>query len=100
KRGEPVGFRMTAINPATGTRDRTTQLVVHLTYAGKTLDLPMRDRQTATTPEREFWVVKWTVPDDAPTGIVRCTVTAKDAQGPTAGFKPFEVLASQVTIVE
>src|SRR5262245_59820897 len=43
KRGEPVGFRMTAINPATGKRDRATQLVVHLTYAGKTMDLPMRD---------------------------------------------------------
>ena len=46
KRGEPVGFRMTAINPATGKRDRSTQLVVHLNYNGKTLDLPMRDRQT------------------------------------------------------
>src|SRR6478752_4677927 len=45
KRGDPVGFRMTAINPATGKRDRTTQLVVHLNYAGKTLDVPMRDRQ-------------------------------------------------------
>lgn len=28
KRGEPVGFRMTAINPATGTRDRATQLTI------------------------------------------------------------------------
>src|SRR5262245_17154462 len=38
KRGEPVGFRMTAINPVTGKRDRATQLVVHLTYGGKTVD--------------------------------------------------------------
>ena len=30
KRGEPVGFRMTAINPANGKRDWTTQMVVHL----------------------------------------------------------------------
>src|SRR5436309_2629997 len=36
KRGEPVGFRMTAINPATGKRDRATQLVLHLAYGGKT----------------------------------------------------------------
>jgi hypothetical protein len=100
KRGEPVGFRMTAINPTTGTRDRTTQLVVHLTYGGKTLDLPMRDRQTAQQPEREFWVLKWIVPDDAPTGIVRYTVTAKDAQGRTGEWKPFEVETSQLTIVE
>jgi len=100
KRGDPVGFRMTAINPATGVRDRATQLVVHLTYAGKTLDLPMRDRQTAQQPEREFWVLKWIVPADAPLGIVRYTVTAKDPQGRTGEWKPFEVETSQLTIVE
>jgi hypothetical protein len=99
KRGEPVGFRMNAVDPSTGKRDRATQLVVHLTYAGKTVDLPMRDRQNERQPEREFWVAKWMVPDDAPMGIVRYTVTAKDPQGRTGEFKPFEVQASQVTIV-
>ena len=99
KRGEPVGFRMTAINPATGKRDRTSELVVHLTFSGKTMDLPMRDRQNERQPEREFWVAKWMVPDDAPMGIVRYTVTAKDAQGHTGEFKPFDVQASQITIV-
>ena len=99
KRGDPVGFRMTAINPTTGKRDRTTQLVVHLNYNGKTLDLPMRDRQTEAQPERDFWVLKWMVPDDAPAGIVRYTVTAKDSQGRTGEWKPFEVETSQLTIV-
>jgi hypothetical protein len=99
KRGEPVGFRMNAINAASGKRDRATELVVHLTYAGKTLDLPMRDRQNERQPEREFWVAKWVVPDDAPMGVVRYTVTAKDPQGRTGEFKPFEVQASQLTIV-
>jgi hypothetical protein len=99
KRGEPVGFRMNAVNGATGKRDRATQLVVHLSYAGQTVDLPMRDRQTDRQPEREFWVAKWVVPDDAPMGIVRYTVTAKDPQGRTGEFKPFEVQASQITIV-
>ena len=91
---------MTAINPATGKRNRATQLVVHLSFAGKTLDIPMRDRQTEKQPERDFFVAKWMVPDDAPTGIVRYTVTAKDPQGHTGEFKPFEVQASQITIVE
>jgi hypothetical protein len=99
KHGEPVGFRMNAINPATGKRDRATELVVHLNYAGRTLDVPMRDRQTDRQPEREFWVAKWVVPDDAPMGIVRYTVTGKDPQGRTGEFKPFEVQASQITIV-
>ena len=100
KPGEPVGFRMTAIDPATGKRDRNTQLVVHLSYNGKTIDIPMRDRQTDKQPEREFWVAKWVVPENATTGIGRYTVTAKDPQGRTGEYKPFEVDASQITIVE
>ena len=100
KKGDPVGFRMTAINPATGMRDRETKLVVHLTYGGKTVDVPMRDRQTEKQPERTFWVAKWIVPDDAPTGIIRYTVTAKDPQGRTGEFKPFDVDSSQLTIVQ
>src|SRR5262245_45889995 len=95
KKGDPVGFRMTAINPATGKRDRATQLVVHLTYGGKTIDLPMRDRQTAQQPEREFWVLKWAVPDDAPVGIGRYSVTAKDPQGRPGGRNPLEVESSK-----
>jgi hypothetical protein len=100
KKGDPVGFRATAINPATGKRDKATQLVVHLTYGGRSIDIPMRDRQTVKEPEREFWVAKWIVPEDAPMGIVRFTITAKDPQGRTGEFKPFDVQASQLTIIE
>ena len=39
------------------------------------------------------------VPDDAPLGIVRYTVTAVDPQGRTGEWKPFDVEASQLTIV-
>ncbi len=60
KRGDPVGFRMTAINPDTGTRDRRTQLVVHLNYGGKTVDLLLaatamvHDLVLVTTNARDF----------------------------------------------
>ena len=100
KRGEPVGFRMTAIDPVTGQREPSAQFVVHLTYGGMTQDLPMRYRGTVKQPEREFWVAKWIVPDTAPTGIVRYTVTATDKYGRTGEFKPFVVDDSQITIVE
>jgi hypothetical protein len=100
KKGDNIGFRMTAINPATGKRDRATEMVVHLTVGGKTIDLPMRDRQNDRQPEREFWIAKWTVPDDAPTGILRYTVTAKDPQGRMGEYKPFDVEPSQLRIVE
>jgi hypothetical protein len=100
KRGDPVGFRMTAFDSETGQREPTAEFVVHLSYGGKTQDVPMRYRGTVKQPEREFWVAKWVVPADAPTGIVRYTVTAKDKYGRTGEFKPFVVEDSQVTIVE
>jgi hypothetical protein len=100
KRGDPVGFRMTAINPETGKRDRQTQLVVHLNYGGKTIDLPMSDHQSDRTPNTEFWTAKWIVPADAPPGTVRYTVTAKDPQGRTGEWKPFENVLSLLTIAE
>ena len=100
KRGDPVGFRMTAFDSETGQREPTAEFVVHLSYAGKTQDLSMRYRGTVKQPERDFWVAKWIVPADAPTGIVRYTVTAKDKYGRTGEFKPFVVEDSQITIVE
>ena len=100
KRGDPVGFRATAIDPVTGEREPSAQFVVHLTYGGQTQDLPMRYRATAAQPERQFWVAKWVVPATAPIGIIRYTVTAKDKNGRTGEWKPFAVEDSQVTIVE
>jgi hypothetical protein len=100
KRGDPVGFRMTAFDSETGKMEPSAQFVVHITYGGITQDLPMRYRGTVKQPEREFWVAKWVVPATAPTGIVRYTVTATDKYGRTGEFKPFAVEDSQVTIVE
>jgi hypothetical protein len=101
KRGEPVGWRIEAVDPETGKHiEPESELVVHLNYAGKTEDIKMRWRATAQQPERQFWVAKWIVPPDAATGIVRYRVTAKDKHGRTGEFKPFEVDASQLTIVE
>ena len=101
KHGEPVGWRIEAVDPETGKHvEPEAQLVVHLNYAGAMKDIPMRWRATAQQPERQFWVAKWIVPEDAPTGIVRFTVTAKDKYGRTGEYKPFDVEASQLTIVE
>ena len=100
KRGEPVGWRMFVADPATGDREASAQLVVHVNVAGKTIDIPMRYRATEKQPERQFWVAKWIVPQDTPIGIIRYTVTATDKYGRKGEFKPFEVEASQLTIVE
>jgi len=102
KRGDPVGFRMSAIDPQTGhwIDEKTSEMIVHLSYAGHMRDIKMRWRATAQQPELTFWVAKWIVPDDAPTGIVRYTVTAKDAKGRTGEWKPYDNDQSQLTIVE
>ena len=100
KRGEPVGFRMFVADPQTGNREESAQLVVHLTVASRTIDIPMRYRATPQQPERQFWVAKWVVPADTPIGIIRYTVTASDKYGRSGEYKPFEVQASQLTIIE
>lgn len=100
-RGDPVGWRIEAIDPETGAHvEPEAKLVVHLNYNGKVRDIPMRWRATEAQPERQFWVAKWLVPDDAPPGIVRFSVTATDKYGRTGEYKPFDVDASQLTIIQ
>jgi hypothetical protein len=100
QRGENVGFRMTAIDPLTGEYVESAELVVHLNYGGSTEEVPMRYRGTGDNPRPGFWTAKWVVPDDAPIGIVKYTITATDDQGRTGEFTPFQVESSELTIVE
>ena len=101
--GEPVGFRMTAIDGETAKREKSAQLMVHFTYGSaagpKTVDVPTRDFQTEGNPERDFFVAKWIVPNDATIGIVRYTVTATDQHGRTAEWKPFPMDTAMLTVV-
>jgi hypothetical protein len=109
RRGQRVGFRMTAIDGGTGEVENTATLVAHVAYAGKTVDVPMRWRGAAgptAPPPRgylrspvELWTGSWTVPDDAPIGYISYTVTATDRFGRKASFRPFSAEASQLVIV-
>lgn len=105
-KGQRVGFRMTAIDGGTGEVENTAALTVHLMYGGKTLDVPMRWRggggnvpRGYLRPPNELWTGFWTVPDDAPTGMVTYTVSATDRFGRKATFTPFSYETSQITIV-
>ena len=100
KVGEPVGFRVSVIDGATGQPAADAEVVVHLTYGGKTEDVPARYRGVGRgnlTPN--LWSAKWTVPAGVPTGVVEVTVTAKDKSGRTAEWKPFPNAASHLPIV-
>ena len=109
KKGQRVGFRMTAFDGGTGQVENSATLVAHVTYAGKTVDAPMRWRGAAgpsaptprgyLRPPVELWTGSWTVPDDAPAGRISYTVTGVDSFGRTATFIPFSAEASQLVIV-
>ena len=110
KRGQRVGFRMTAIDGGTSEIENTATLVVHVNYGGKTVDAPMRWRgaagPSAPAPRGylrspvELWTGSWTVPDDAASGRISYTVTGTDRFGRTATFTPFSAEASQLVIVQ
>ena len=99
KAGEPVGFRVTVLDGATGQPAADAEVVVHLTYGGKTEDVPARYRGAGRgNLIPNLWSAKWTVPAGA-TGVVGVTISAKDKGGRMAEWKPFPNAASHLTIV-
>ena len=100
KVGEPVGFRISVIDGATGLPAQDAEVVVHLTYAGKTEDVPARYRGAgAGNLIPNLWTAKWTVPAGTPTGVIGLKVSAKDKSGRTAEYTPFPNAASHLAIV-
>jgi hypothetical protein len=94
--GEPVGFRVSVIDGATGQPAADAAVVIHLTYAGQTVEVPARYRGPQTT---NLWTAKWTIPADAPTGVVGVRIVATDKSGRTAEYRPFPNAASHLTII-
>jgi hypothetical protein len=100
RRGEPVGFRMAAFYPVNGSFAETAELKVSIPLPDRTEYLTMRYRGTGNAPRPGFWTAKWIVPNDAPVGVIRYTVTATDTDGRTGVWAPFNLEASMLTIVE
>ncbi len=113
KRGQRIGWRITAKDGGTGEVENTAVVVGHITYGGRTVDVQgrwrgapwVRPNPPATprgylSPPTNLWNVIWTVPDDAPVGAVSYTITATDRFGRTAEFTPFSYENSQLAIVD
>lgn len=108
KRGDFVGFRLYAVDGGTNKPEESAQVVVHITSGGKTYDLPALYRAVPHKSEigRDMpirpgmWTAKWTVPQDAPTGIVHYSATATDKYGRTAEWTAKGGEPSWVTIVQ
>jgi hypothetical protein len=107
KKGETVGFRLFAVDGGTGAPETSAEITVHISSGGKTYDLPTLFRGVPhKTPEGRdmpirpgMWTTKWVVPDDAPTGTVDLSATARDKFGRTAEWKPLGGVPSFLTIV-
>ena len=101
QKGEGVGWRITAVDGDSGNPETSAQVVVHLTYMGKTIDIPAEPRMLGGDKPYypNIWTAKWVVPNDAPTGILRYTVTAKDKYGRNGTWTPFPYAPSLLTIV-
>ncbi len=109
KRGEPVGFRLYALDGGTNQPEASSQVVVHIQHGGKTYDIPALYRGVpqknpdggGTMPVRaNQWTAKWKVPNDAPTGTVHYSATARDRFGRAAEWTPQGGEPSWVTIVQ
>ena len=108
KKGETVGFRLFAVDGGTGEPETSAEITVHISSGGKTYDLPTLFRGVPhKTPEGRdmplragMWTTKWVVPDDAPTGTVDLSATARDKFGRTAEWKPLGGEPSFLTIVQ
>ena len=100
KAGESVGFRMTALDPQTGKYADAAEMTVTVNYGGKTEDISMRYRGSGSNAHPGMWTGKWVVPDDAPAGVVKYTVVAKDPAGRSGTWQPFNIEQSMLTIVK
>src|ERR1700691_2018884 len=108
KKGETVGFRLFAVDGGTGEPEPSAEITVHISSGGKTYDLPTLFRgMPHKTPEgrdmqirQGMWTTKLVVPDDAPTGTVALSATARDKFGRTAEWKPLGGEPSFLTIAQ
>ena len=108
KRGDFVGFRFYAVDGGTNKPEESATVVLHITSGGKTYDLtalyravPHKSETGRDMPIRPgMWTAKWTVPQNAPTGIVHYSATATDKYGRTAEWTPKGGEPSWVTIVQ
>ncbi len=103
KRGEAVGWRITATDAGSGNPETSAEIVIHVNYMGTTIDIPTEPRMFGLTRKPYYpniWTGKWVVPMDAPTGVVRFTITAKDKYGRTAEWKAWGAEESMLAVVE
>jgi hypothetical protein len=100
KHGDRIVFRGRVIDTASGNPldDKGLKSLVVQLPDGTTLDA----KYGGHPPDQVagyYWTAAWTVPADYPTGTLGYKMVATNNDGETATYVPFEVPASQLTIV-
>jgi hypothetical protein len=99
-RGEQVVFRMRLTDPATGQQLDPSGVTSVRVEVSNGQSLPMR---FAPHPPRnstdEFWAAAWVIPKDHPTGSLKYKVVAVAKDGSIQSWEPFNIAASQLTVV-
>jgi hypothetical protein len=93
--GAGVLFRIKVFTGATGNTMTTKSLKsVFVTVAGKKFPAAYGTHKTD-----KFWSVVWTIPKTQPLGVVPYTITAMADSGAVGHYVPFNVTASDLTVV-
>lgn len=101
KRGEMVVFRIRLTDPKTGkpVDDKGVKSLTVEVSNGEKFVMSHRPHPPKDSTDL-FWAAGWAIPDNQPTGSLSYKVTAVTADGTRVEWKPFNVAASQLTVVD
>ena len=100
KRGETALFRIRVLDPKTGKAldDKGVKSLMIELSNGEKLEMNYH-QHPPQDPTDWFWVGGWPIAEDQPTGSLSYKVVATTLDGQTVAWRPFQVAASQVTVV-
>ena len=100
KRGESAIFRIRVLDAKTGKSldDKGVKSLMIELSNGEKLEMNYH-QHPPQDPTDWFWVGGWPIAEDQPTGSLSYKVVATTLDGQTVAWRPFQVAASQVTVV-
>jgi len=101
RRNEEISWRVRVLDGQTGKAvdDKGLKSLTVRLADGKTVALKYGAHPLVGPQTDHFWSGAWHVPADYPTGTFAYSVIATDNKGRTKSWRPFNVSASQLTIV-
>lgn len=101
KRGEGVVWRIRVVDPKSGQSvdDKGLKSLVVELSDGQKFPMKYGEHPKGAPPTDKFWAASWEIPATYPTGGFSYRVVATDLDGHETDWQPFNVAASQLTIM-